>query len=89
MNKKIERTCSVCRKKASKDEFIRVIKNKDGLVSIDYTMKADGRGAYICKSSECILSAKKKSAFERSFKTKISSDLYARLEEIIKSGERL
>ena len=81
MKNKTERTCTVCRKKSSKNEFIRIAKNKDGLVLIDYTMKAEGRGAYICRDIECIKNAEKKSALERSFKTKIDRLLYKQLEE--------
>lgn len=83
MKNKTERTCAVCRKKASKNEFIRVAKNKDGSVLIDYTMRAEGRGAYICKKLECIQMAKKKNAFERSFKMKIDQSVYAQLENVL------
>ena len=81
MKNKPERTCSVCGKKAEKSDFLRVVKNKEGMVLIDYTMKADGRGAYICKNSEWIRAAAKKRALERSFKSKIDSDIYIELEK--------
>ena len=47
------RTCMGCSEKKPKKELIRIVKNKDGIISIDRTGKADGRGAYICDSVEC------------------------------------
>ncbi len=88
MKNKPERTCAVCRKKAEKSDFLRVVKNKDGVVLIDYTMKADGRGAYICKNIECVQTANNKRALERSFKSKVGSDIYVRLENLIADNER-
>ena len=77
---KPERMCAVCRKKGEKNLFIRIVKNNEGRFLIDYTMKADGRGAYICKNSECIKGARVKRAAERSFKTKIPYEFYDELE---------
>ncbi len=87
MKNKPERTCTVCRKKAEKSDFLRVVKNKDGAVLIDYTMKADGRGAYICNNIECIKAATKKKALERSFKAKVDNDIYVELENLVAGNE--
>ena len=48
------RTCMGCNEKKPKKELVRVVKNKDGEIFIDRTGKADGRGAYICDSIECL-----------------------------------
>ena len=57
-----ERTCAVCRKKAEKGAFIRIVKEINGQVSIDNTQKKDGRGMYICNNKECIFKAIKSKA---------------------------
>lgn len=82
MKNTMERTCAVCRKKRQKESFLRIVLNKDNEVLIDYTMKKDGRGAYICKNEECFKSARKKSAFERSFKKSIDKAIYDELEKL-------
>lgn len=78
-----QRSCVGCRKSQHKSEMIRVVKFATGEIKIDHTGKAQGRGAYICKSSECLKTAIKKKQFERAFKGKIKSEIYDNLSEII------
>ena len=73
------RMCVVCRKRDSKNNFIRVVKNKRGDIFIDKSFKAQGRGAYICKNKDCLLFLKKNKGFNRSFKCEISDELYQAL----------
>ena len=79
-----ERTCIVCRKKGPKENFIKIVKNKNGEVSIEKQKKLDGRGAYICKNEKCFADAKKKRALNRVFKMQISDEIY---EEIANERE--
>ena len=59
MEKKIPmRTCIGCRNVRPKNEMIRIVRTKDGLVEPDITGKAEGRGAYVCKNAECFLKLK-------------------------------
>ena len=69
------RTCSVCRKKADKSELIRIVR-LDGKYVIDEDQKAQGRGAYLCKSTECIGKCVKKKTLNRSFKADIGEEVY-------------
>ena len=46
------RMCVVCRQMKTKPELLRVVK-KDGGVFVDTSGKSEGRGAYICKNSDC------------------------------------
>jgi predicted RNA-binding protein YlxR (DUF448 family) len=48
------RMCMICKKMMPKAELIRIVKNKSGDVFIDYTDKANGRGAYVCNNPECV-----------------------------------
>ena len=47
-----ERTCIGCNEKKEKKDLIRIEKSQDGVISVDTTGKANGRGAYICKSEQ-------------------------------------
>jgi len=72
----IARMCSVCRMRIEKTLMIRVVKTKCGKFFIDETGKADGRGAYICKSSICTVKGVKTRVFNRSFKCQVPEDVY-------------
>lgn len=85
VKKQPERTCAVCRKKAGKDQFIRIVKS-DGKVFIDKTYKANGRGMYICGNSECIAKAIKTKAVNRAFKKEIPDEIYEELKSLEKSN---
>ena len=70
------RMCLGCGEMKPKRELIRVVKSKEGDISLDLTGKKSGRGAYICKSVECFEKARKARKFERSFSCMISEDIY-------------
>lgn len=73
------RTCIVCRKKSTKDNFIKIIKNKNDEFFIEKDKKLDGRGAYICNSQECFEKALKTKALNRAFKTNVPLSIYEEL----------
>ena len=54
MKKIPQRTCLGCNTKKNKQELIRIVKNKEGNISIDKTGKKEGRGAYICDDIKCL-----------------------------------
>ena len=74
------RQCVVCRQVRHKSELIRVVKS-DNDISLDMTGKQDGRGAYVCKSADCLTSLKKRRNFDKIFKTKLSDELYNNIKE--------
>lgn len=78
-----KRTCIGCNIQKDKKELIRIVKDKDGNISIDKTGKASGRGAYICNNIECLQKAKKSRKLEKAFETKISEEIYSKLEEML------
>ena len=79
-----KRTCIGCNEIKLKKELIRIVKNKEGQISLDKTGKANGRGAYICDKIECLEKAIKTKRLERNFETKISEDIYNELRQTIK-----
>ena len=74
-----ERTCIACRKKGVKSDFIKIVFNKNGNISIEEEKKLEGRGAYICNTLECIQKCLKTRALNRTFKTAISQEFYEEL----------
>lgn len=78
-----QRMCTGCMEMKPKKELIRVVKNKEGEVSIDLTGKKPGRGAYICKSVECLEKAFKTRKLERNLETTLSQEVYEKLKEEI------
>lgn len=77
------RKCVVCNQQKDKKELFRIVKDKDGVVSIDPTGKMNGRGAYICLNLECINMAKKKNSLNNALKTKISEEIYQEIENYV------
>lgn len=78
-----QRTCMGCNSKKDKKDLIRIVKNKEGVISIDKTGKANGRGAYICNNISCLEKAVKSKRIERVFETKISEEIYESLRGVI------
>lgn len=75
------RKCTGCGEMKPKKEMIRVIKTDTGEIFVDKTGRKNGRGAYICHSTECFDKARKTKGFERSLKTVISDDIYDTLKK--------
>lgn len=78
-----QRMCSGCLEKKDKKDLIRVVKNKEGQISIDLTGKKPGRGAYICRSLTCLEKAIKTKRLDRSLEAKIDEETFVRLREEI------
>ena len=78
------RTCVGCGTEKSKKELVRIIRDKDGNVSLDRTGKMNGRGAYICDNPECLENAIKRRSLIRSLKVEIENDILDSLRMEIK-----
>ncbi len=69
-NRKVPlRKCVATQEMKSKRELVRIVRSKEGEVSIDLTGKKSGRGAYLSKDKESILQAQKKKCFGTSSKS--------------------
>ena len=77
------RTCMGCNEKKPKKELVRIVKNKEGEIFIDKTGKAEGRGAYICDSVECLDKIIKSKRLEKVLETKLSEEVYNNLRGVI------
>ncbi len=88
MQKKIPmRQCLGCREMKPKKELIRVVRSPEGLISLDFKGKAPGRGAYLCRSGECLKKAVKSKSLERAFSAQIPQDVYDRLQREMEVGD--
>ncbi len=75
------RMCVGCREMKEKRSLLRIVKSAEGEVSFDPVGKAPGRGAYICRSQQCLEKAVRQRQLERALETKIDEAVYARLKE--------
>ena len=89
MAKKIPvRQCIGCGEMKNKKDMMRIRRTPEEEIVLDLTGKKNGRGAYLCKQSECLKLARKNKGLERSFKMSIQSQVYDKLEEeFLKANE--
>lgn len=78
-----QRMCTGCMEMKPKKDLIRVVKSKEGEVSIDLKGKKPGRGAYICRNVDCFEKAFKARRLERNLEIKLSEEIYMKLREEI------
>ncbi|MCX4362024.1 MAG: YlxR family protein [Clostridia bacterium] len=76
MKKQPVRMCIACRSALEKKQMLRIVKDKEGNISLDFTGKKAGRGAYICDSAQCIEKCIKNRLLNRNFQMEISSEVY-------------
>lgn len=69
-----------------KKELIRVVRSKEGEVSVDATGKMNGRGAYLSLDKETILAAKNKRSLQQEFQTQIDEHIF---EELLELAEKV
>lgn len=79
------RKCTGCNTMKEKRELVRVVRSKDGEVSLDLVGKKPGRGAYICKDINCLKLARKAKRIERALDCEISPELYDMMEKEIEN----
>lgn len=82
-----ERRCSGCGDSFPKKDLLRVVRAPDGSVSLDFTGKKSGRGAYVCKKLACFKKARKANRFASSLEVSIPEDLLDVLEDEIRLAE--
>ncbi len=88
MQKKIPlRRCNGCMEMKPKKELVRVVKNKEGEITLDLTGKKAGRGAYICKNLDCLKKARKARRIEKEFACKIPEEVFDIIEEELAQDE--
>ena len=91
------RKCLGCGEMLPQKELVRVVRTKNGsdeesgaesyTLSLDLVGKKAGRGAYICKKSECFKIARKAKRFERALNCQIPEEIFNQMEQELKENE--
>ena len=84
MKKLPERTCVITKEKTLKKDLLRVVRDKNGNVTVDITGKANGRGAYLKKDKDVIKKAQDTKALERILEVSIPDSIYEEMLNIVK-----
>ncbi|MBN6887204.1 YlxR family protein [Cytobacillus horneckiae] len=77
------RKCVATGEMMPKKELVRIVRSKEGEVSVDLTGKKSGRGAYLTKSKEAVLLAKKKNILANHLDVSIDDSIYEELLQLI------
>ncbi len=92
------RKCSGCGEMKPKKELIRVVKApektdengnilSESIISLDLTGRKPGRGAYVCKNTECLRLARKARRFEKAFSCRIPDSVFENMEKELRENE--
>ncbi|MDD7593613.1 MAG: YlxR family protein [Peptoniphilaceae bacterium] len=76
------RRCVVCGEQKPKRELLRVVHTVDDEIVIDASGKLNGRGAYLCKSGDCLQNAQKKNRLKQALKTNVPEEFYEQLRRV-------
>lgn len=79
------RKCVATGEMRPKKELVRIVRSKEGEVSVDLTGKKNGRGAYITLDKDCILKAKKKNVLSAHLDAPVPESIY---DELIQLAEK-
>lgn len=83
------RMCAGCGASRPKRELVRVVRAPDGTVSLDFTGRKPGRGAYICPDPQCVNKARKNKRLAKSFECAIPDEIYdSLLKELSERSEQ-
>jgi predicted RNA-binding protein YlxR (DUF448 family) len=74
-----ERTCIGCRRAGAKSTLVRLVRSPDGVVRVDETGRAPGRGAYVHAAAECVRRAGRAGAIGRALRTGVDASEVGRL----------
>lgn len=77
------RVCIGCREKRPKKELMRIVRAPEGIIAADLTGKKSGRGAYICKQTECLEKAIKGKRFEKNFQVALSPEIFEEIKRLL------
>lgn len=88
MVKKIPiRQCTGCGERKPKNELIRIVRTKEEKILLDFTGKLNGRGAYICKSDNCLTLAVKKKRLDNALSVTVPEEILENLKKELHSVE--
>ena len=83
MQKTIFRICACSRNKIDRQSMFRVVKTPNHEIKIDLTYHLQGRGAYLSKDKDIILTAKKRHVLEKHLNVVDCQNVYDELIELL------
>lgn len=78
------RKCVATGEMLPKKSMIRVVRSKEGEVSVDVTGKKSGRGAYVSKSEQAVEIARKKNVLGHQLEAQVPEEVYEELLRVIR-----
>lgn len=78
------RKCVVTGEMLPKKDMVRIVRSKEGEVSVDVTGKKPGRGAYISKTEDAVKLAKQKNTLGHQLGAKIPNEIYDEVSLLIR-----
>ncbi len=78
------RKCLATSQLFPKQDLIRIVKTPDNQIVVDVSGKINGRGAYISRSKEALEKAIKTNCLGKALEIQIPTEIYDRLDKIIK-----
>ena len=81
------RQCLGCNQHKEKREMIRVVRDPEGNVSLDFVGKKSGRGAYICPEVQCFKKARKSKRIDSALECTIPEDIYNAMEAALEASK--
>ena len=81
------RQCLGCNEHKPKIELLRVVRDPEGAISLDFKGKKSGRGAYICRDVQCLRRARKSKRIDRNLEVEIPDAVWDEMERELEGYE--
>lgn len=81
------RRCVGCNEHKPKAELLRVVRDPDGGISLDFKGKKSGRGSYICRDVKCLKKARKTHRIDRDLECEIPEEVYDAMERELENND--
>ncbi len=75
------RQCLGCNEHKPKNELLRVVRSPEGEISLDFSGKKSGRGAYICYNVKCLQRARKSRRIDNILECSVPEKVYDGMEK--------
>lgn len=75
------RQCMGCNEHKPKSELLRVVRDPEGGISLDFKGKKSGRGAYLCRDLKCLRRARKSRRIDRVLECEIPEEVWDTMEQ--------
>ena len=75
------RQCLGCNEHKPKPELLRVVRSPEGEISLDFTGRKSGRGAYLCHDVKCLRRARKSGRIGSALEVTIPEEIYDDMEK--------